>query len=317
MKLQKRFKRFLRFAALWPLLALLEVLPRPMARETGAIYGRLAYALLPRLRRTCREQRTLIGQWPSRDLGGASTTADLPEVPLAEAGHFDRAVFEWIGRTAVDFLRLGRDREPFENPRISGLEHLVAAESSGRPVLVATAHFGSWELLGSWLARRSRGVAVLYHPFSEGRLDRRVSTIRRRAGIGLIPVGRSALPIRRALEAGTLVGVLLDRVPRGVGVESSFFGRPCRTDPGTARLALLTEALVLVAAMWEDRPGEYRIRFWPAIESQNYRGDAEAVPKLVELLDRCVEEMIVEAPTQWPWFYPRWKIRGTAYQPKG
>ena len=198
---------------------------------------------------------------------------------------------------------------------MEGLEHLEATERSGRGTLLVTAHFGNWELLAVYLARRSRKLHVLYHPFEERRLERFVRKVRDRAGIRSVSADRPA-PALRALRQGELVGVLVDRIPHG-GVRCEFFGKECRTAEGAARLGLRTGALVLCAALWEDDSARYRARFWPPMElaelpklpkGEEGTGSSE-VERLCRQFTSWTEELVRMAPERWPWFYDRWKVR--------
>lgn len=296
---RKRVKRALRAFGLWPWLLPLGLLPRPLARRLGAFYGDLARRLLGRERRRAERHLTLA----------------LPELPEPERARILRESFRSIGWLAVDFLWIARGRGAalLEGIAVEGIEHLEATERSGRGTLLVTAHFGNWELLAVFLARRGRRLHVLYHPFDEVRLDRFVRRARERAGVHPIAADRPR-PALAALRAGELVGVLVDRRPHDAGVADTFFARPCRTATGVARLGLRTGALVLCAGLWEDPASGYRIRFWPPRDLSEVpagAGDeADRVAAVCRWATARVEEMVRVAPERWPWFYDRWKVRG-------
>ena len=297
---RKQGKRALRFALLAPLFLPLGCLPRSAARRLGAGYGDLA--------RLC-----LRGE---RERAHRHLAQALPELPARERERIVRDSFASVGHLAVDFLRIGRGKggELLAGLTVEGLDHLEATERSGRGTLLVTAHFGNWELLAVYLARRPRRFHVLYNPFEEERLGSFVRRVRERAGVRPLPADRPG-PALRALRAGDLVGLLVDRVPREGGVVDEFFGRECRTATGVARLGLHTGALVLCAALWEDDSSGYRVRFWePWDLGELPTGKGEAETSRVETVCRWstkrTEEMVRMAPERWPWFYDRWKIRG-------
>jgi KDO2-lipid IV(A) lauroyltransferase len=302
----KSFKRFLRFASLFILFLPLRGLPRPAGRGFGALLGSCSWWLLPRLRRRALRNLALAyPAWPER-----------------RRERVARDVLRWIGRTGADFLRLGAPERSrlLAAVRAEGVEHWRQAVEQGRGVVVVTGHFGNWELLGAWLAAHGPPVHVVYHPFREERLDRFVRRLREAAGVRGIPETQGGFRALRALRRGEVVGVLVDRVPRGPSIECEFFGRRCRAAPGAAWLALRSRAPLVPVALWEDREG-YRLRFEPALESAPARGardvgppararpDAPRVAAVTRRLTAILEGWIREAPEQWPWFYDRWKIR--------
>lgn len=289
---QKRrgIQRFLRYAALWPLLQLLGLLPRPLARGLADFYAALVYRFASRLRvRALRHLELAYPEWTGEQRAAVA-----------------KGAFRWVGRTGVDFLRLGSaaQRDRFRNVRVEGEEHLQSMRPD-RGVVVITAHFGNWEVLGSWLGFRGHPIRALYEPIRERRLDVLVRNTRSRGGV----ISTSTLETRalvRALRDAEWIGVLVDRVPRGASVVCRFFGRECQVAPGVARLARAGRALVLPAGLWEDANGRWIVRFWPPVEvPASPEGDAGFLARLTE----WSEELVRIAPSQWPWFDDRWKRR--------
>lgn len=218
----------------------------------------------------------------------------------------------WIGSVGADFLHLGGKGHQalLDSIEVHGLEHLPSAAEEERGIVMVTGHFGNWELLGSWVASRGRPFRAFYHPFRERRLDMLVERIRRRAGIRGLAAGKSPLPAVRALRRGEVIGVLIDRVPRGNAVACSFFGRECRAAPGAAWLALTTQSPLVPVALFR-RGGGYILDIRPRLDPADGTwgsGDA-ALAALTRRVTTILEEQIREAPEQWPWFFDRWKIR--------
>lgn len=316
---RKSFKRILRFTALTILFLPLYALPRGLARGVGAAYGTIAWWSLPRLRRRSVE----------------NLARAFPEWSAERRRRVAQGVTRWVGRTGADFLRMGRgDRIHLLRAVVpEGLEHWEAAVAIGKGIVAVTGHFGNWELLGAWLAARGHSVHVLYHPFDEERINRLVGSVRSRAGVRGIAADRAGVRALRALRRGGVVGVLVDRVPRGPAVECRFFGRPCRTAPGAAWLARYSGAPVVPVALWDAGGGRYRLRVGSPLPSpvpgeregqerdkheRNAQDrDEQWVCDLTRRLTGLVEAQIREAPEQWPWFYDRWKLRGDLLRPGG
>jgi KDO2-lipid IV(A) lauroyltransferase len=84
-----------------------------------------------------------------------------------------------------------------------------------------------------------------------------------------------------------------------------FFGRPARTPPGAALLALRTGAPV-VTAFIERRPeGGHRVRF-AAVPPVEGRGHG-AVVALTARFTAAIEAQLRRAPAEWVWWHERWR----------
>lgn len=230
----------------------------------------------------------------------------FPDWPATRREEIARGVTPWIGRTGADFLQLGRGARGtlLRDLRIEGLEHWRDAASAGAGIVATTGHFGHWELLGAWFATLGPTVTVLYHPFPEERLARLVRSIRERAGVEALSAEGNLGSALRALRRGGVLGVVIDRPPRGGGIEDWFYGRPCRTAPGAARIAWLAGAPLLPAALWSERD-RYRV----SLRAPLWVRAEEEVADITRRLTGILEEQIRVAPEQWPWFENRWKVR--------
>jgi len=294
---RKGLKRWIRFWVLRVVLQPLAVLPLRPARRYGAAFGALAWCLMPGLRR-----RTL-----------ENLRAAFPEWPAARRNEVAAGVTRWIGTTGADVLHLGGpDHEALlESIQVRGLKHLPSDPGDRRGIVMVTGHLGNWELLGSWVASRGRPFRALYHSFHEKRLDGMVEVIRERAGVRGLAAGRSPLPAVRALRRGEVIGVLIDRVPRGRAVDCRFFGRECRTAPGAAWLAVTTGAPIIPVALFRRGGDGYLLDIREPLDpaSGEWGSGDGAIAGLTRRLTSILEEQIREAPEQWPWFFDRWKIR--------
>jgi KDO2-lipid IV(A) lauroyltransferase len=129
-----------------------------------------------------------------------------------------------------------------------------------RPVLVASAHFGSWELFAEVMTRRGYALNAVVRPL-EGSFNARIMEARKRSGMKLIAPRGAVHGILRALGAGEPVTMLLDQaIPAPQGVFVPFFGRLASTSPALAIAALRTGAPVFVALAARD--GDTRSTRW-------------------------------------------------------
>jgi len=193
--------------------------------------------------------------------------------------------------------------------RWEGLELLESAYSAGKGIVLLTPHMGCFELAARAIATRFSSqygdFTVLFRPGRRPAIDRLLESAR--AGAGLKTAATNLAGVRqlmRALRSGKAVGLLPDQVPPAdMGVWSPFFGRPAYTMTLAARLALQSEALMIL--VWvERRPwgAGYVLRF-SAMPKPSTRDVDEAVAQI----NRAMETLIRQCPSQYLWSYPRYK----------
>lgn len=185
---------------------------------------------------------------------------------------------------------------------------LAAVLAAKKGALIATAHFGSWELFGEVMARRQVPLAAVVKPL-RGSLNAELVASRRESGLQLIAARGSVMAASRAVREGKVVALLMDQsVPSGRGVFVPFFGRPASTTPALSLAALRSKAPVFAALAMRD--GE-RLRVviegpFPVPET----GDRERdIAQHTATVTQALETIIRRAPEQWLWLHRRWKER--------
>lgn len=272
-------------------------LPQRSAYTLGEMAGRLAFRLDRRHRRVAVENltRAFPGEY-------------LPDEIQALA----RAVFENLGRTAVDAARSDRLllEGNAEAVRIDGLDRLLEARRRGKGVLVIMAHFGPWELLPIIAALRYEPVHVVARPLDNPRLDDLLTSMRERGGNRVIRKREAVQAILQVLRRGETVGVLIDQhISEKEGVIVPFFGRPASTASAPALIAMRSGAAVLPVGIMREHPGRYRVLIG---EEVPIRRSGERRADLVENTARfnaAIETMIRRDPGQWFWVHRRWKTQ--------
>lgn len=187
-----------------------------------------------------------------------------------------------------------------------------SALDAGRGVLVASAHFGSWELLGHVVTQliARRGVKLLAVIRSlRGAINAELIESRRRSGMGFVATRGTILSSTRALRQGEMVVMLIDQVlPADRGVFVPFFGRPASTTPALTMAALRTGAPVFL--FMSIREGDHLRMFvegpFPVPNSGDRRRD---IVEHTAALTQAIERYIRRYPEQWLWLHRRWKVQ--------
>src|SRR6267154_5166 len=122
----------LEYAAAWPFIKILGILPRPVARSVGIGLAWVVYLLHVRL----------------RQVGMRNLAMVFPEKTEAERGRILRGEFGSLGRQLAEVCQFPKyRRENVEQVVVyDGFENYERAHARGRGVLFLTAHFGGWEL---------------------------------------------------------------------------------------------------------------------------------------------------------------------------
>jgi KDO2-lipid IV(A) lauroyltransferase len=234
----------------------------------------------------------------------------FPTLPASERRRLVRGCLIETARTLVEtgalWLRPG-DRALSLIRSVDGRELVDEALQQGRGVILATPHLGSWEAAGLYGGAQFR-MTCLYRPLRMARLERLVREARSRLGARYVSTSAAGIrSVYRALEQGGTAALLPDQEPQaGSGIFAPFFGIPAWSTVLLARMARRTGAKVVFA--WCERlPGGrgYHLHFRPAPPDI----DSADLAVAVGAMNRAVEELVRECPTQYQWGYRRFKRR--------
>jgi Kdo2-lipid IVA lauroyltransferase/acyltransferase len=289
-----------------------------------------------------RLARALLGTLHALPLGAATATAAsvVGVVPLVAArlrrigldnlAHaFPERDAGWRGRVLRESFRnlgrLGAEVAHFDEldaKRLHEIVGFVDSESERswgeardrRSGIVATGHFGNWELFAHAQALLARPIHLVHRPLRNPRVDDLVSAIRGRAGTGVIYKHAAARDILRKLREDALIAIPIDQhAPGAEGVPIPFFGRPAATTLGPARLAQIARVPVYMAVLVrEGTTNRHRICMRPSHPPPPPGKDPAALVDLTTRLVREFEEVVRAHPEQWLWMHRRWRLGGSS-----
>jgi KDO2-lipid IV(A) lauroyltransferase len=296
-------RRKLEYAAAWPFIKILGLMPRRLARAFAIGIGGVVYLLHFRL----------------REVGMRNLEMALPEKSEAERARILRGVFTSLGRQLAELCQFPKyTKDNVENVVVyDGLENYQRAYARGKGVLFLTAHFGGWELSAFAHSLHGHWLHVVMRPMDNEYLDRMLQGYRTMHGNKVVPKDDFVRGLLAAMKAGETVGILMDTnmtPPQGVFVD--FFGIPACTASGLARIALRTDAMVVPGfTIWDEALGKYRLRFDPAVELAR-TGNLEAdIVANTQKFTKVIEDYVRKYPEQWLWVHRRWKTRPEGQPP--
>ena len=268
----------------------------------GAALGWFGYALSPGYRQRLRANAALAG------LSAAERRAAVAEA----------------GRLVTELPRLWlrpRDRAIDDPVRWEGEALIESLLARGRGLVLLTPHMGSFEVSAQAYAERfgaRQPITVLYRPARQAWLRALEETARARPALATAPATLAGVrQMLRALKKGETVGLLPDQVPpAGLGVWAPFFGRPAYTMTLAARLVQQTGAAVAVLVTERlPRGAGYVVRAQPLAEAlpEPASGSLPDDAGAAQAINRSMEAVIRQRPSQYLWGYHRYKApRGAA-----
>lgn len=221
-------------------------------------------------------------------------------------GNMARLSVEYIFIDQISFI----DADNIENSNVEviGLDIFERLRDNPKPRIFFTGHMGNFELLPICAAAFGLEVSVLFRPPNNPYIAERLSAARKSASGAMVPskVGAS-IALARILEKEGNVGVLVDQKFPG-GIPTTFFGRPCETNPLVPKLARQFECAVHPAFCTRLPDGKFRIEIEEAIELPRAAGGRIDIIKAAQIINDKVEEHVRRDPGQWMWFHKRWQI---------
>ena len=280
----------------WPLLLglgllrLLILFPLSWQRSLGTMLGRAVEVLGARRRHIVDTNLRLC--FPALD---TSQRLRLRRDHFAALGIglFETALAWW-----------GSDERLRKLVAVEGLEHLSAASSNGRGILLLTGHATGLEI-GARFMTLQHPFHAMYRPHRNALYQDIMRRCREHRS------ARTAIPqndIRatlRALRSGETVWYAPDHNYGRQSIFVPFFGIPAFTITATTRLAKLSGAQVLPYFPIRQADGRYRLIIEPVLDGFP-SGDVETDTLRI---NQIIEGWVKRAPEQYYWVHRRFKTR--------
>jgi Kdo2-lipid IVA lauroyltransferase/acyltransferase len=235
----------------------------------------------------------------------------FPEMQPIERWDLGVKIYEQIATSLLEFMALGemsqdkiRDLAALENPEI-----LHQTMADGKGVILMTAHFGNFELLGSAIVAMGYPLNALVRTQSNPHVDRMQNKIRRRAGVNPIKADVSVRHLIRALRDGQCVAMLPDVNAGDDGIFVDFMGRQASTPRGLAYYAWKYNVPVIPTFIVRQPDGRHKVHFCQPIEPDAAGDEETATRKLTIAVTDKLEEFVRLYPDHWLWLHRRWKTR--------
>lgn len=279
------------------------LLPGNSASSLAQALGRLT-GMLPDL----DGRRELVASHLERVAGKALTAAErrrmVPEVWASYARYWA----ESLRLPSVPYAEVAA------TVACIGLDNVQEALARGRGAIVVAPHLGGWEWGAFYLAGQGLAPTVVVEPLEPPDLFAWFAQFRSHLGMEVVPLGTKApAAVLKALKDNKVVCLLADRlVPGASGIEVEFFGGATDLPAGPVTLAMRSQATLMTAAIYYDRPeAEHTIVFNAPMDLTRFQGGVggfrDAVKKGTQAMAEELEELIRAAPEQWHLLQPNWR----------
>lgn len=241
-------------------------------------------------------------------------TQAFPEKSKPEIEKIARGMWRNMGRLVSEYIFLDQlfDFEPdAAEPgiiEVEGEDIFLRLQAEGKPCIFFTGHLGNFELLPICAATFDLEITALFRPPNNPYIAEKLLSSRTTTMGHLVPSkAGAAWGLVRSLDEGKSVGVLVDQ-KFGRGVETTFFGRPVKTNPLLPKLARQFDVPVHPARCIRLPGGRFKLILEEKLDLPRDESGTIDTKQTAQMLNDVVERWVRETPEQWMWLHRRWKI---------
>lgn len=240
-------------------------------------------------------------RWPERIRANLAHT--LPDLSPEGVDQMVRRVPNNVGRTVIEIYSGQEfiDRTTSLPLTGEGVAALEQAKAEGRPVILATGHFGNYDAVRAALIKRGYPLGALYRPMSNPWFNDHYVKAISAIGTPVFERGRPGMAkMLRHIKSGGMLGILPDQ-RIGSGVKLTFFGQEALTALSAAEMALRYDALLIPTYGIRQADG---LTFQIIVDAPI---PASTPEEMTQALNDNLERLIRKYPEQWFWIHRRWK----------
>jgi len=296
MLMKRKLRRNIIYYLLRIAASLLILFPLYIGVYIGSILGRLAYYLVVKERsKTIANLRLAFGKEKSE----------------AEIRRIARQVFENLGKNLIELINFPKINKSNIDKLVEdkGLHKIDKALAMKKGVIMLTGHFGSWELVATYLAVKGYRGSIIVRRARFDKFDRLLNKLRTRENLEIIYRDESPKKILKILKKGGLICVLADQDVDSIeGVFVDFFGELAHTPTAPVALALTTGAAILPCFLIREG-NKRKFVVEDPIEFDITGNKERDILVNTEKWSKVLESYIRKYPSQWVWMHRRWKTR--------
>ena len=227
----------------------------------------------------------------------------FPEETDAWIDNVLKGTYRLVSSNILEFLALPKSLESI-NFRIDNQHILDEAIESGKGVILITAHFGLWELWGSWLGKNGYPIWGIIQRQENAGADLFFKQLRESYGMNHIYRKSSLDNMYKLFEMNKIVILASDQDAKSKGVFVKFFGHPSSTPKGSAIFHLRTGSPMVFSLAHKEKDGTVVISFSKIETNSN-----SSIETITQTYIHMLEEKIRQYPDHYFWFHRKWKTK--------
>jgi KDO2-lipid IV(A) lauroyltransferase len=236
---------------------------------------------------------------------------DWPEDKLIATG---RASFESLVSFVTDVLLTPRRVTPTGWQRHVRLVNFTTALelllTPNQPIIMLTAHYGNFEIIGYTLATLGFPTVSVARPIDNPFVNEFILGVRERHGQEILYKKGATGSMQDVLANAGVLCFIADQNAGAKGEFVNFFGRPASTYKSIGLLAIQHNAPVVVGyARRRGRGFEYDIGVQEIIRPAEWQGQPDELHWVTQRFSDAIERFIREQPNEYWWIHRRWKSR--------
>jgi len=274
---------------------LIRIVPLQLHTPIANGIARALFRYLPR-------NRKLVTKHIEMAFGASMSPEQIQHTALLSYRHMVMNVFEFFRFPAMNSKTI-LSKVAFE-----GEENITAALEKNKGVIVLSAHYGNWEMLGAALVARGYPLTVVRRDQNDGYTNDLIQKQRDRKGIKTVPRDKPLFnQLVYLLKSNELVALIADQNAGPDGLFVDFFGRPTSTFKGPGLFATITGAPIIPIFMVRDGYMKHRVIFKPAVTHTPTGDTGRDIAAITQACTKEIQDIITAYPEQWMWQHKRWK----------
>jgi len=230
----------------------------------------------------------------------------LPKTEQKDVEIIVKKMWKNYGRILAEYMFVKNFRYSKNERFISleGQEILNNIKNTNEPVIFISGHFNNFELMAMQIEKAGINLAAIYRPLNNVFLNKIMERIRKKYICQKqIKKGRSGTrELLEYIKKHYSIALMIDqRVSEGI--KSDFFGQPALTTTIPAQLVKKFGCKIVPVYIERIKGTFFKIKICKPII---YNKDS-SIEEITLDLNKWLERMILNNPSQWIWSHDRWK----------
>jgi Kdo2-lipid IVA lauroyltransferase/acyltransferase len=226
-----------------------------------------------------------------------------------EARKIALANFIHLGKVAVELVKMDKLLNPQtvkDHVTFTVSKEAEEALKSPNGTIVASAHYGNWEVHGLSISLFFRPLDSIGRDLDNPKLSKYIFEKRNAYGGKGFSKDGVVKKLLKSLRAKRALGILIDQ-HASEGVDTMFFSHPVKTHTTPALLHLKTGApIVLIASRRLDNKFNFEMLIRGPFTITPSGDKNKDIQALTQKINDEFEKIVTECPEQWLWEHRRW-----------